>query len=216
MQYFVARSLERSVSHDTLIQKYADGINVSCLILVADVAESQLRSGIFRFSHELAGNGELLVACRQRIHLLGDTEVDELDMSVGSHHDVRRVDVAVYISGIMQRHKSRQHVHDHNFGKALRVLLVVGEQFHGERHVLSVSVLCLAVQDIRQRHSGEQFADHMIVCHHLAHVVAVANLYESEHLHEVVVAQLYLSLTPCSLVGICRQVVEHEFDGYWA
>ena len=108
----MAWSFEWCVADDALIEQDAHRVDIRRLVLMFDVTQCQFGCSIFRFSHEGSSHGQSLVIGREQVHLLGNTEVDELDMSFAREHDVGWVNIAVYIPRIVQRHQARKHTHD--------------------------------------------------------------------------------------------------------
>ena len=106
LEHYVRLSFKRHMAYDALIEQYAHGVYVGGLVLVFQVAYGKLWRGIFSLAHEGSGSCQSAVVGGELVHLLRNTEVDQLDVSVLGQHDVRRVDVAVDVSCVVQRYES--------------------------------------------------------------------------------------------------------------
>ena len=88
----------------------------------------------------MSGVGELLVLGVEAVELLRDAEVDDFHLAVGRNHNVRRVEVAMDVPLVVQRHNARKDVFDNKDGKLELVVLILGVQLAGEGYLFAVAV----------------------------------------------------------------------------
>lgn len=215
-EYLVGRAVERHVAGKKLIEHYAYCIEVGGFVLVGHIAYDEFGRCIGGFSHELACGCEMLVGRSERVEFLADSEIDELDLSVGSDHHIARVDVTVDISGIMESHNTRKDVAGDEQGETHAVAAVLAVKFLGKFHLLAVGVGGLAAHEVVEHHAVEQLARHVIAFVDIARRVNRVDFDEAEHLNEVFVVDFHRSLPAGALDSALGKIVEKEFDSSFA
>ena len=202
------------MANDTLEQQDTYGIDIRGLVLTLDITQNQLRCRVFRLTHKHACHRQRLVVRGERLHLLGYTKVNQLDMAVGCNHDVSRVNITMDITGIMQRHQARQHIPDNIRSEVIGITLIVVVQLLGKRHRLAALIGQLSCQQVVQHNAVQQFTHHVVVMLDIAQRTFLLYINEAQHLHQIIMANLDGGFPSGSLDGMSRQVAKHELDSH--
>ncbi len=144
------------------------------------------------------------------------SEVDYLYLSIGSHEYVARVDVAMYVSLVVQCHDSRQYIYGNVEGKFSAVVLCQFIKLTCIGYLLSLLVDDVAFKQVLEHHAVQEFAYYVVALAHSAVAYRLLDGDEAEHLDEVLIAYSYRCFALGAFDCSCRQVVKEEFDSYIA